>query len=158
MTKHLRIIAAASLLLCTGAARKPAFDLRIHATGTEAEAPTFAYPTTLLNGTPAFLQRMPLLTQREVVSVFPFNAADGSMGTYLKLGPHGSNLLQQLTSSRVGTTLVVLLNGRQVSNLLVDRPVTDGIVCIPRGLTPDDIEFLTTVFPVTGQEGKKKRR
>ncbi len=158
MVKYVRLVVIASLVLCAGAAKKQALDLRVHATGTEAEAPTFAFPSTLLNGTPVFLQRMPLLTQREVASVYPFNAADGSQGIYLKLGAHGSRLLQQHTTSRGGTMLVVLLNGRQISNLLVDRPVSDGIFCIPRGLTADDVEFLTTVFPVTGQEGKKKRR
>lgn len=154
----LRMIAAACLVLCTGAARKPVLDLRIHALGTAAEAPTFAFPTTLIDGRPVYLQKMPLLTQREVDAVYPFNAADGSRGVYLKLDSHGSRLLQQLTSSQRGTMLVVMLNGRQVSNLLVDRPVDDGIVAIPRGLTPDDTEFLSTVFPVLGQEGRKKRR
>ncbi len=158
MKKYIRLVALASLFLCTAAAKKPVLDLRVHATGTEAEAPSFAFPATLINGTPVFLQRMPLLTQREVNSIFPFNAADGSQGVYLKLGAHGSRLLQQHTSARGGSMLVVMLNGRQVSNLLVDRPVDDGIVCIPRGLTADDVQFLTTVFPVTGQEGKKKNR
>ena len=49
-----------------------------------------------------------------------------------------------------------MLNGRQVSNLIIDRPISDGIVSIPRGLSADDVEFLSTVFPVLG-ESKQKR-
>ena len=90
--------------------------------------------------------------------MYPFGAADGSQGVYLKLGPHGSRLLQQHTTTKSGEVLVVMLNGRMVSNLLVDRPIEDGIVCIPRGLSPDDIAVMETVFPVVGQEGKKKKR
>jgi hypothetical protein len=45
-----------------------------------------------------------------------------------------------------------------VSNLLVDRPIDDGIVSIPRGLSADDIALLTSVFPVIGQESAPKRR
>jgi len=156
--RFVRLTLLASLIFCMGAAKRPSLDLRIHALGTAAEAPTFAYPATLLNGTPIFLQRMPLLTQREVVSVFPFAAKDGTEGIYLKLGAHGSRLLEQNTMTRRGTMLVVLLNGRQVSNLLVDRPINDGIVCIPRGLNADEISLLTAAFPVMGEHGGKSRR
>lgn len=149
---------AAAALLCLAGAKKPVLDLRIHAEGTEAEAPTFAIPATLLDGRPAFLQRMPLVSQSEVDSVYPFQAADGSGGIYLKLDPHGSRLLQQHTMSRQGQLLVVMLNGRMVSNLLVDRPINDGIVCIPRSLSGEDIALLTTSFPVLGEEGKGKKK
>jgi hypothetical protein len=155
----LRLAFVALALLCLGGAKKPPMvDIRIHALGTEAEAPTFAIPATLLNGTPVFLQRMPLLSQREVNAVYPFVAADGSHGTYLRVDNHGSRLLQQHTMSRRGELLVVLVNGRQVSNLLVDRPIDDGIVSIPRGLSADDIDLLTSVFPVIGQEATPKKR
>lgn len=144
-------------LLCLGGAKKPVMDVRIHALGTAAEAPTFAIPANLLNGTPVFLQRMPLVSQREIKAVYPFIAADGSHGTYLKLDNHGTSLLHQHTMSRRGDQLVVLLNGRQVSNLLVDRPIDDGIVSIPRGLSADDVALLTTVFPVLGEPTGKRR-
>jgi hypothetical protein len=156
MTRPILLGLCAAALLCTGGAKKPAIDLRIHGEGIAAEAPTFAFPATLLNGQETFLSRMPLLTQREVRAVYPFPAADGTEGVYLKLDNHGTGLLQQHSMERRGRTLVVLLNGRQVSNLLVDRPVTDGIVSIPRGLSAEDITLLTTVFPVMGESGKKR--
>lgn len=156
--KFSRFAIAAAALLCAAGAKKPVLDLRIHAEGTEAEAPTFAIPATLLNGKPVFLQRMPLITQSEIESIYPFAAADGSQGVYLKLGQHGSRLLQQHTMTKQGGLLVVMLNGRMVSNLLVDRPINDGIVCIPRSLTQEDIALLTTAFPVIGQEGQSKKK
>jgi len=143
-------------LLCTGGAKKPAVDLRIHGEGIAAEAPTFAFPATLLNGRETFLSRMPLITQREVRAVFPFAAADGSEGVYLKLDNHGASLLQQHSMERSGRLLAVFLNGRQVSNLVVDRPVTDGIVSIPRGLDSSEVELLTTAFPVMGETGPRR--
>jgi len=151
------VLVFAAALLCTGGAKKPVIDLRIHGEGIAAEAPTFAFPATLLNGREVYLSRMPLITQREVRSIYPFPAADGSEGVYLKLDNHGTGLLQQHTMERRGRTLVVLLNGRQVTNLLVDRPVTDGIVSIPRGLSPEDIALLRTAFPVIGETGAPRR-
>jgi len=156
--KFSRPLIVAAALLCVAGAKKPTIDLRVHAEGTEAEAPTFAIPATLLNGRPAFLQRMPLATQSEIEAVYPFAAADGSQGVYLKLGAHGSRLLQQHTMSQQGKMLVVMLNGRMVSNLLVDRPIADGIVAIPRGLTQEDIAVLTSSFPVLGQQNSTKKK
>jgi len=156
MHRPLALVFAAALL-CTGGAKKPVVDLRIHGEGIAAEAPTFAFPATLLNGRETYLSRMPLITQREVRSIYPFPAADGSEGVYLKLDNHGTGLLQQHTMERRGRTLVVLLNGRQVTNLLVDRPVTDGIVSIPRGLSPEDIALLRAAFPVIGEAGGPRR-
>jgi preprotein translocase subunit SecD len=101
---------------------------------------------------------MPLATQSEIEAIYPFAAADGSQGVYLKLDQHGSRLLQQHSMSQQGKMLAVMLNGRMVSNLLVDRPIADGIVAVPRGLTPEDIAVLTSAFPVLGQEGTKKKR
>ena len=156
MTRPILLGLCAAALLCTGGAKKPTVDLRIHGEGIAAEAPTFAFPATLLNGQETFLSRMQLLTKREVRAVYPFPAADGTQGVYLKLDNHGTGLLQQHSMERRDSTLIVLLNGRQVSNLLVDRPVTDGIVSIPRGLSAEDITLLTTVFPVLGEIGKKR--
>jgi hypothetical protein len=143
-------------LLCTGGAKKPVVELRIHGEGIAAEAPTFAFPATLLNGRETFLARMPLITQREIHSIFPFAAADGSQGVYLKLDNHGSGLLKQHTMERKGRLLAVFFNGRQVSNLVVDRPVNDGIVSIPRGLDSTEVDLLTAAYPVIGQSGKKR--
>lgn len=158
--RSLRVLAALSLLLSLGASKKPVLDVRVHAQGTPAEAPTFAFPTTLLNGTPIFLQRMPLVSSREIVSVYPFPSpsSDGSRGAYLKLDNHGAQLLQQCTMDRRGTVLVVMVNGRQVCNLLVDRAIDDGIVAIPRGLTDQDVAMLCEAFPVMGQTTQKKTR
>jgi len=144
-------------LLCTGGAKKPPFELRIHHEGLAAEAPSFAFPATLLDGTPTHLARMPLITHREIRGIYPFDAADGSRGVYLQLDPHGAGLLNQHTSARQGGTLAVFLNGRQVSNLTVDRPVSDGIFSIPRGLTAEESELMATLFPVIGEENPRRR-
>ena len=57
---------------------------------------------------------------------------------------------------RNGRLLAVFFNGRQVSNLVVDRPVNDGIVSIPRGLDGTEVEMLTAAYPFIWQSGKKR--
>lgn len=145
-------------LLCTGGAKKPVVDIRIHAEGRASEAPSFAFPATLLDGRQVYLSRMPLISHREVKAIFPFDAADGTRGVYLKLDSHGSGLLNQHTAAARQGTLAVFINGRQASNLRVDRQVSDGIVSIPRGLTEEDITILSSAFPVLGQSDDKPGR
>jgi hypothetical protein len=35
--------------------------------------------------------------------------------------------------------------------------VTDGILSIPRGLSPEEIALLSSVFPVMGETGGERR-
>lgn len=101
---------------------------------------------------------MPLINERDVISAQTFPAADGSLGAYFKLDAHGTNLVMQHTLSQRGTFLFAFINGRAVIDLYVDRPVQDGIIAIPRGLTPEEVILIEQKFPIIGQEGKKPQR
>jgi hypothetical protein len=72
-----------------------------------------------------------------VKAVYPFKAPDGTGGAYLKLDGHGANLLTQFSIEKMGrnAVLAVIVNGRQVADLMVDAPVRDGIFVIPSGMT-----------------------
>ena len=158
MPRQALLALALVALFCTGGAKKPVVDIRIHAEGMASEAPSFAFPATLMDGRQVHLSRMPLISHREVKAIFPFDAADGTRGVYLKLDSHGSGLLNQHTVAARGGTLAVFINGRQASNLRVDRQVSDGIVSIPRGLTEEDITVLSSAFPILGQSEEKSGR
>lgn len=142
-------------LLCLGMARKPPLSLRLHGEGTASEAPTFAFPANLLSGRPVYLQRMPLVTEREIRAFHAFEADDGSYGACFQLDNHGRKLLEQFSMSRRGTYLVAIFNGRQVADLFVDRTVSDGILCIKRGLTSEDVTLLGRHFGVIGGKPRK---
>jgi hypothetical protein len=48
------------------------------------------------------------------------------------------------------------LGTAQVIDMQIDRPVNDGIVSIPYGLTRMQIEALEKAFPVLGRPTKKR--
>jgi hypothetical protein len=110
------------------------------------------------SGKQVFMGTMPLINERDVISAQTFPAADGSLGAYFKLDAHGTNLVMQHTLSQRGTFLFAFINGRAVIDLYVDRPVQDGIIAIPRGLTPEEVILIEQKFPIIGQEGKKPQR
>lgn len=140
--------------------KKHVFTVRIHGEGSSEDGDKFTVPLTLLNGRKAYLSIMPLLSEHDIKAVYPFRAADGSGGIYLKLDNHGANLLTQYSIEHMGgnTVLAVMINGRQAVDLLVDAPVRDGVFVIPYGLTMAEEAEFVNAYPVVGEENNPKQK
>jgi hypothetical protein len=144
--------------------KKDILTVRIHGEASPEDGDKFATPVTLLDGRKTSLSIMPLLNEHDIKSVYPFKTPDGSGGAYLRLDPHGANLLALYSIAKKGrgNVLAVMVNGRQVSDLVVDKAVNDGIFVIPSGLTMTEEARLVNAYPVTGQENnpdqKKKKQ
>jgi hypothetical protein len=137
-----------------GAKKQSAVAVRFYGQGGGAgEGSDFSQPVRLLgSGATIYMQTMPLITEREVKAYYAFPAQDGTMGAYFKLDDHGRNLVAQHTMAHRGEYVIAFFNGRHVVDLRIDRGVSDGILCIPRGLTPADAELLSITFPEIGKE------
>jgi hypothetical protein len=143
--------------------KKEELSVRVHGEGGGEEGEKFTVPVVLLDGRRTALSIMPLLSDHDIASVYPFRAPDGSFGVYLRLDQHGANLLTQHSLERAGrnNVLVVMVNGRHVTDVLIDKPVRDGIFCIPQGLTMIEAARFVNSFPVTGHEkdaSQKKKK
>ena len=144
--------------------KKDVFTVRVHGEGSPEDGAKFTVPVVLLDGRQTTLSIMPLLNEHDIKSVYPFKAADGTGGAYLRLDAHGSNLLTQYSIEKMGrsSVLAVMMNGRQVANLVVDAPVRDGIFVVPSGMTMAEEARLVNAFPLMGQENspaqKKKKQ
>ncbi len=82
-------------------------------------------------------------------------AADGSMRCVFKLDPGGTQKLDSVSVEKRGTSLVAVVNGRQVTDMLIDQRVSDGIIMIPGGLSDPDIRSLVKKFPVMRPREKR---
>lgn len=140
--------------------KKDVFAIRIHGEGKAEDGDKFTVPVDLLDGRRAYLSIMPLLNEHDIKAVYPFRAADGTGGAYLKLDGHGANLLTEFSIERMGRggVLVVMINGRQVIDLLVDKPVRDGVFVIPYGLTMGEEAHLVNLYPIIGHENDPKQK
>lgn len=143
--------------------KKDAFAIRIHGEGSPEDGEKFAVPVVLLDGRKTSLSIMPLLSEHDIKAVYPFRASDGSYGAYLRLDGHGSNLLTQYSIEKAGrsSVLAVMIDGRQVADLVVDAPVRDGIFVIPSGMTLVESAKMANTFPIMGQEknpSQKKKK
>ena len=140
--------------------KKDILEIRIYGEGNQEEGEKFTTPITLLDGRKAYLSIMPLLSEHDIKAIYPYKAADGSGGVYFKLDAHGANLLTEYSIEHMGKNgvLVVIINRRQVIDLLVDAPVRDGVFVIPYGLTMTEEARLVNAFPIVGQENDPKQK
>jgi hypothetical protein len=130
--------------------------VRVYAQGNANDGDVFASPITApISGNAIFIEKIPTISERDVVSFRPYQTGNGTFGALLQLDEHGRLALETLSIQHRGSILVVVVNGRAVTELMVDRRVSDGQLFIASGLTAPDIELMRKDWP---QTGAKKRR
>jgi len=145
-----------ALLLAGFAKQTPPITVRFYSEANSAETDNFETPVKLqFAARRAYVQKIPVISERDVAAIYPFAANDGTMGCAFKLDTGGAAKLDSVSVEMRGTSLVVVVNGRQVTDILIDRRVSDGIISIPSGLTALEIRDLTKKFPVLGAHRKK---
>lgn len=149
-------------LLFLGAAKKPALSVRFHLEANARDGEPFAMPVKLRNPPrDAFAERVPSISERDVRAIFPVTAPDGSFGCAFQLNKHGSLKLQTMSLEKRGSAIVVFISTKagmhQVIDLVIDKPIRDGIIYVPQGMTQLEILALQKQFPTMGQGGRKKK-
>ena len=121
----------------------PPIILSVHSEAEARDSEKFARPIPLQYARrTAYISTSPDLTSRDIFDVMPFAAPDGTQGAHLRLSPGGRIRLEGISGAKLGKALVVFVGGRQIADLYIDRRIEDGILPIPSGLTPADIEGL----------------
>ncbi len=139
--------------------RDPSIAVRFH-TQEAGYDPTFAARVKI--GNPpreVIVEKIPSLSERDIASFYPYRAADGSYSAVIKLDRHGEATLEALSSEKRGSLIVVLVNGRPIASLLIDKIIRDGIIFIPTGLSEENIKSMGASFDVLGEPiGSPKNR
>jgi hypothetical protein len=98
------------------------------------------------------IERAPRLTERDVVAFYPYSAPDGTYGALFQLDEHGTIVLDTLSIERRGSLLFVFIDGRPITELDIDRRVSDGKIYIASGLTKADIKLMKKDWRLIGQK------
>ncbi len=148
-----------ALLACgfLGMAQKPKLTVRFYEEANERDTDRFARPFLFHHpDRKGFLNNIPPIHEKMIKAVYPFQAPDGSWGCTFILDHSGRLALEVISTSRNGSTLVAFVSTKngthQVVDLLVDKPITDGIISIPRGLTELETAAISKTWPVLGQK------
>ena len=70
------------------------------------------------------------------------------------MNDHGRLTLDSLSVERRGTFLFIFVNGRPLTELQIDRRVSDGKIYIASGLTSNEIELMKKDWPLLNERKK----
>ena len=150
--------AAASL----GMSGKPKVTVRFHSETNRNDSNSFATPVKLhYANRDAFMNKVPDFSERNIKAIFLWKNADGKWGCAFKLNDSGRIRLETLSSDNRGSAIIALIGTKQgvhqVVDMVIDRPITDGIVTIPTGITDIEMLVLKSQFPLLGAVKAKKK-
>ncbi len=142
-------------MLASAAAAASHCKFRVHLTANENDGDVFAQPVRSLAGKMVHIERTAWISENDVTAFYPYKSADGvSYGALLQFDDHGRTILDTLSVEHRGSTLFVFLNGRALTELLIDKRVKDGRIYLPAGLTEADIKLMAKDWKLLGRKKK----
>src|SRR5437773_7158811 len=119
-----------------GMAKQRHCTFRLHAQANPRDTEVFATSVRAqVSGKNVAIEKMPWISERDVIAFSPYRAANGTYGALLQLDEHGRVVLDTLSVERRGSLLFVFINGRPITELEIDKRVSDGKIYVPSGLT-----------------------
>jgi hypothetical protein len=116
---------------------------RVHAQANPQDTDVFSISARATSsGKNVAIQKLAWITEHDVAACSPYPARDGTFGALFQLDDHGRVVLDTLSIERRGGFLFVFINGRMITELQIDKRVSDGKIYIPSGLTAADIELM----------------
>jgi hypothetical protein len=126
--------------------------LRVHAQANQRDTAVFATSVRAqVSGKDVAIEKMPRISEQDVVAFYPYGAANGTYGALFQLDEHGRVALDAVSIERRGSFLFVFINGRAITELEIDKRVSDGRIYVPSGLTGADIELMKKDWRLIGQ-------
>jgi len=161
MKARLLLLPAIAGLMLLGMAEKVPVTVRFYAEANAQDTDRFAMPIQFKNPPRGgFIEKIPTIHERLIRAIYPFQAPDGSWGCAFKLDDNGRINLEVMSTNLRGHSVVAFVGTKagthQVIDMQIDKPIRDGIISIPSGLTESEIAVLTHEYPIIGQQKKKK--
>jgi len=95
-----------------------------------------------------FFSKMPTFTASDIKWFYPFTSEDGvTYGAAFRLKDYAARELEEQTLVNHGKLLGVRCSDAPLSVVLVDRPITDGIVVVWSGLLQRHLKEMQKQFP-----------
>src|SRR6266487_1469738 len=135
-----------------GVAKQRHCTFRLHAQANPKDTDVFATSVRArASGKDVAIEKIPRISENDVIAFYPYAAANGSYGALFQLDEHGRVALDALSIERRGSFLFVFINGRPITELQIDKRVSDGRIYVPSGLTGADIALMKKDWRLIGQ-------
>ncbi len=137
-----------------GFSRKTEFTITFHSIASEMDPPKTMFPFDL-NGKRVFFKIVPEVSQQNIVSFYSFPAEGGKgNGLTLQLDFRGRASLELVTRTRHDEYLLAMVNATPVDFVILDQPVTDGVITIWQGVPDEVIKAMEKKFPRIKKDAK----
>lgn len=151
------LLACCAVALC-GFARKPVLSVRFHVEATNAAGGSFTLPAKFVNpAREGNIESVPFASEKNLRAIYPVQNADGSIGCVFQLDRSGTLALRTVSTERRGASVIGFISTKggthQLLDLPIDRPIIDGIIYIPRGITSGEIAMLKKQYPLMQAQG-----
>jgi hypothetical protein len=142
------VAALTGLLALSVCEAKQHSTFRVHAEASANDGPVFSRQIrSQLSGKTVTIGKAPVISERDVTGLQVYRASDGSYGALFQLNDHGRLALDSLSIEKRGSFLFVFINDRPITELQIDRRVSDGKIYIASGLTTNEIELMKKDWP-----------
>ncbi len=129
--------------------------LRVHVEANPNDGTAFSTSIkALFSGKQVSIEKAARISESDVVAFSPYEAGINNYGALFQLDEHGKIMLDTLSIERRGSLLFVFINGRPVSELQIDKRVSDGQIYVASGLTKRDIDSMKKDWPLIGKRKK----
>jgi len=154
--RSLRFLLPLFALALMAGANHPKVSIRFHTEANPKSGSSFIVSAKMPDSDqPVTLSKFADIAEDDIVAIYPFPAADGTLGCAFKLDEHGRVSLDSISQQYHGTLLFAFINTRPVAAMMIDRRVSDGILMIPRGVRPEEVALMRKSFPVLGEKKGK---
>jgi hypothetical protein len=138
--------------LTDGVGKQRHCTFRVHAQANAQDTDTFSMSARATSsGKDIAIQKTPWITEHDVAGFSPYQAQNGTYGALFQLDDHGRVVLDTLSIEHRGGFLFVFVNGRLITDLQIDKRVSDGKIYVPSGLSAADIELMKKDWRSIGQ-------
>jgi hypothetical protein len=161
-TLRILLLLTIAVTLC-GGAKKPKLLILFHVEAEGNAGGSFTMPVKFRNPPrDGHVETVAFASDRNIDAIFPVTNADGSLGCAFQLDQSGRFRLETLSRDRRGASIVVSTRTKtgahQITDMLIDKPITDGIIYVPSGITPGEMQMMQQMFDIMGQPKKKKKK
>ncbi len=141
-----------------GVAKQRHCTFRVHAQANPRDSEVFATSVRAqISGKDVAIEKTPWISEHDVIGFSPYPAQNGTYGALIQLDEHGRVVLDTLSVERRGRFLFVFINGRPITELQIDKRVSDGKIYVPSGLTAADIDLMKKDWRLIGQRKDQSR-
>lgn len=103
------------------------------------------------------ISKIPLVSELDISGFRSYPQPDGSYGAMLYLTDRGRIALETVSLEKQRTYLVVMVNGRQLDPVFIDRPSREKTFYIKSGLSVRDLELFSKNFKMANASEELSR-